>query len=127
SFDAAEAEAWYEVEQIEGESADHMFDRQWTLTVLDQAMAKLEQQAAAKGKSAEFAALRPFLTGEADTVDYEKAGREAGMSANAFKVAVHRLRSRFREALRREVAETQPAEANVDEEMGYLMQVLRDA
>lgn len=126
SFDAAEAEAWYEVEQIEGESADHMFDRQWALTVLDQAMAKLEQQAAAKGKSAEFAVLRPFLTGEADAADYEKAGREAGMTANAFKVAVHRLRARFREALRREVAETQPADANVDEEMGYLMRVLSD-
>ena len=126
SFDAAEAEAWYEVERIEGESADHMFDRQWALTVLDQAMAKLEQQAAAKGKSAEFAVLRPFLTGEADTADYEKKGREAGLSANAFKVAVHRLRARFRAALRREVAETQPADANVDEEMRYLMCVLSD-
>jgi RNA polymerase sigma-70 factor (ECF subfamily) len=49
------------------------------------------------------------------------------MTANALKVAVHRLRTRFREALRREVAETQPADANVEEEMGYLMQVLRDA
>jgi RNA polymerase sigma-70 factor (ECF subfamily) len=67
------------------------------------------------------------LTGEADAADYEQAGREAGMTANALKVAVHRLRTRFREALRREVAETQPADANVEEEMGYLMQVLRDA
>jgi RNA polymerase sigma factor (sigma-70 family) len=127
SFDAVEAEAWYEVEQIEGESADHMFDRQWALTVLDQALAKLEQQAAAKGKSPEFAVLRPFLTGEAGAADYEKAGREAGMNASTFKVAVHRLRARFREALRREVAETQPADANVEEEMVYLMQVLRGA
>lgn len=125
SFDAAEAEAWYEVEQIEGESADHMFDRQWALTLLDQAMARLELQAAAKGKSTEFAAMRPFLTGEADGDDYEKSGRELGLSANTFKVAVHRLRSRFREALRSEVAETQPAGGSVDEEMGYLMQVLR--
>lgn len=127
SFDAAEAEAWYEGEQIEGESADHMFDRQWALTVLDQALAKLEQQAATKGKAAEFAALRPFLTTEADTASYEEKGREIGMSANAFKVAVHRLRTRFRDALRAEVAETQPADANVDEEMSYLMQVLRGA
>jgi len=125
SFDAAEAEAWYEVEQIEGESADHMFDRQWALTVLDQAMAKLEQQAAAKGKSTEFAVMRPFLTGEADADDYECAGRQLSLSANTFKVAVHRLRSRFREALRSEVAETQPDGGSVDEEMAYLMQVLR--
>lgn len=124
SFDAAEAEAWYEVEQIEGESADHMFDRQWALTVLDQALANLEQQAEAKGKKGYFALLRPFLTGEAEAADYEKAGREAGMSANTFKVAVHRLRARFRDALRHEIAETQPADANVDDEMGYLMRVL---
>ncbi|MFN0077044.1 MAG: RNA polymerase sigma factor [Prosthecobacter sp.] len=127
SFDAAEAEAWYEVEQIEGESADHMFDRQWALTVLDQAMVKLEQQAAARGKSAEFAILRPFLTGEADVDDYERAGQQIGMSANTCKVAVHRLRARFREALRSEVSETQPDGGSVDEEMGYLMQVLRGA
>jgi RNA polymerase sigma-70 factor (ECF subfamily) len=125
SFDAAEAEAWYEVEQIEGESADHMFDRQWALTVLDKALAKLEQQAAARGKATDFVVMRPFLTGEADVDDYEKGGRELGLSANTFKVAVHRLRGRFREALRSEVAETQPDGGNVDEEMGYLMQVLR--
>lgn len=127
SFDAVAAEEWYVVEQIDGESADHMFDRQWALTVLDQALAKLEQQAAAKGKTAEFMLMRSFLTGEADANDYEKAGREAGMSANTFKVAVHRLRGRFREALRAEVAETQPDGGSVDEEMTYLMQVLRGA
>jgi len=127
SFDAAEAEAWYEVEQIEGESADHMFDRQWALTVLDKAMAVVEAYAKQRGKAAEFEAMRLFLTGEGTTEDYARAGAAIGMSGNAFKVAVHRLRARFREALRREVAETQPADANVDEEMGYLMRVLRDA
>jgi len=126
SFDAAEAEAWYEVEQIEGESADHMFDRQWALTVLDQAIGRLERHAAERGKSVEFAIMRPFLTRDGGGTDFETAGRQLGMSANACKVAVHRLRTRFREALRAEVAETQPAGANVDEELQYLLQVLRD-
>jgi len=90
-------------------------------------MAKLEQQAAAKGKSAEFAVLRPFLNGEADAASYEKSGHEAGMSTNTFKVAVHRLRARFRDALRAEVAGTQPDGGSVEEEMSYLMQVLRGA
>ncbi len=124
SFDAAEAEAWYEVEQIEGESADHMYDRQWALTVLDQALASVEQHVRARGKAAEFAVMRPFLTGEGGADDYAAAGEKLGMSANTFKVAVHRLRARFREALRSAVAETQPDGASVDEEMGYLMQVL---
>lgn len=127
SFDATEAEAWYEVEQVEGESADHMFDRQWALTVLDQALARLEQHAASKKKTAEFAAMRPFLTGGVEGEDYASAGAKLGMSASAFKVAVHRLRSRFRDALRAEVAKTQPEGESVDEEMNYLMQVLRQA
>jgi len=127
SFDAAEAEAWYEVEQMEGESADHMFDRQWALTVLDQAMAKMEQHAAARGKAEEFQAMRPFLNGEGIAAEYDTAGQALGMNGNAFKVAVHRLRARFREALRAEVAETQRDGGSVEEEMGYLMQVLRRA
>jgi RNA polymerase sigma-70 factor (ECF subfamily) len=112
------------VEQIEGESADHMYDRQWALTVLDQALASVEQHVRARGKAAEFAVMRPFLTGEGGADDYAAAGEKLGMSANTFKVAVHRLRTRFREALRSAVAETQPDGAPVDEEMGYLMQVL---
>lgn len=127
SFDAAEAEAWYEVERIEGESADHMFDRQWALTVLDQAMAKLEQHAAARDTQAEFQAMRPFLNGEGASADYDTAGRALGMSGSTFKVAVHRLRARFREALRAAVAETQRDGGSVDEEMRHLMQVLRTA
>ncbi len=125
SFDAAEAEAWYEVEQIEGESADHMFDRQWALTVLDNAMAKLEQQSAVRGKAEEFTVMRPFLTGESDADNYERLAQQLGMSASTFKVAIHRLRARFREALRAEIAETQRDGGSVDEEMTYLMQVLR--
>lgn len=126
SFDAAEAEAWYEVEQIEGESADHMYDRQWALTVLDNALARLERHAQSRGKAHEFAIMRPFLTGEANADEYQRAATVLSTSANSFKVAVHRLRTRFREALRSEVAETQPEGASADEEMGYLLQVLRD-
>jgi RNA polymerase sigma-70 factor (ECF subfamily) len=127
SFDAAEAEAWYEVEQIEGESADRMFDRQWALTVLDHAIATLEQHATSRGKMHEFTVMRPFLTGEASALDYEAAAQPLGMNANAFKVAVHRLRTRFRDALRAEIAETQPNGESVDDEMSYLMQVLSSA
>lgn len=127
SFDAVEAEAWYEGEQVEGESADHMFDRQWALTVLEQALAVIEKQASARGKKEEFAAMRPFLTGEEGGEDYASAGARLGMSASAFKVAVHRLRGRFRDALRAQVAETQPEGESVEEEMHYLMEVLRQA
>ncbi len=124
SFDGSEAEVWYAGEQAEGESAEHLFDRQWALTVLDQAVRRLETDAAARGKDAAFAAMRPFLSGEGSMADYEEAGRPLGMNAGAFKVGVHRLRARFREALREEVAGTQAPDAGIDEEIAYMMKVL---
>jgi RNA polymerase sigma factor (sigma-70 family) len=127
SFDALEAESWYEVEQIDGESADAMFDRQWALTLLDKAMSCVEESALQRGKAAEFHAMRPFLTTDASAADYEAAGKSLGMSANTFKVAVHRLRARFRDALRKEVAETERDGGSVQDELRYLMEVLSGA
>lgn len=127
SFDAMEAEAWYEHEKVEGETADQMFDRQWALTVLDHALARLEAQAKARGKEEEFKMLKPFLTGEVAEGGNETVASVLRLSAGAFKVAVHRMRAKFREALRSEVRDTQPDGGSVDEEMGYLLQVLREA
>jgi RNA polymerase sigma factor (sigma-70 family) len=127
SFDAMEAEEWYTHEKVEGESPDQMFDRQWALTLLDHALGRIESQAAAKGKAAEFEAMRPFLTGEAAEGEHQRVAERLGMSMGAFKVAMHRLRGKFREALRHEVRETQPGGSNVEEEMAYLLQVLRAA
>jgi RNA polymerase sigma-70 factor (ECF subfamily) len=124
SFDAVEAEQWYKADRVEGENPDHYFDRQWAITVLDHAMERLERQSAGRGKSGAFAAMRPFLTNEGSVAEYEDAGRPLGMNGGAFKVAVHRLRLKFRDALRSEVAETQPEESSVDEEIAYLMRVL---
>ena len=68
--------------------------------------------------------MRPFLTGESDAADYENAAGSIGMKAPSFRVAVHRMRAKFREALRAEVAETQPDGADIDAEIGYLMEIL---
>ncbi len=124
SFDAAEAEAWYSVEQIEGESAEHLFDRQWALTVLDRALATVERQAGSRGREKEFAVIRPLLVGDAGT-SYEAAAVALGVSVNAFRVTLHRVRAQFREALRAEILDTQPDASSVEEEMAYLLQVLR--
>lgn len=125
SFDSIEAEEWYSSESIAGESADQLYDRQWALTVLDNAVRRLEEEAIAKNKGEAFMAMRPFLTGESDAAEYDQAAGRVAMKPATFRVAVHRLRTKFREALRTEVAETQPDGANIDEEIGYLMEVLR--
>jgi DNA-directed RNA polymerase specialized sigma24 family protein len=125
SFDSVAAEEWYAVECVDGESPDHMYDRQWALTLLDQAVGRLESDALRRGKSVVFGAIRPFLSGEGGATDCESAARATGMSAGAFKVAVHRYRGRFREALRNEVASTQADDVDAEAELGYLMEVLR--
>lgn len=125
SFDSLEAEEWYEGEKIEGESAEHLFDRQWALTVLDNAIRDLEEDATKKDKSPQFAAMQPFLTNDGSTEAYQSAGENIGMTANAFKVGVHRLRSKFKIALRSQVAETQLDDSNINEEISYLIKVLQ--
>lgn len=126
SFDAAEAEEWYEKECLADESADHMFDRQWALTVLDRAMERLEAHAESRGKGDEFRVLRPLISEEPSEAKVQHAAKALGMTENACRVAQHRLRGRFRDALRAEIAETQPEGASVDDEMAYLFQVLND-
>ncbi len=125
AFDPGEAEAWYEVEQVAGESAEHLYDRQWALTVLDHALERVERRAKEQGKEREYEVMRPFLTGETGGGKAEEGARVLGLTGGAFKVAVHRMRARFREALREEVRETQGEGDDVEEEMGYLMRVLQ--
>jgi DNA-directed RNA polymerase specialized sigma24 family protein len=124
SFDAAEAEQWLGEEPAVEETSEHYFDRQWALTVLDRALAAVEAAYARRAKQAEFDALRPYLTASGTQAGYDLAGRSVGLGPGAFKVALHRLRDRFREALRAEVRETQPDDRTVDEEMTYLLRIL---
>lgn len=124
SFDASEAENWYAEEEQEGETPETMFDRQWALNVLDRAVEQLEQDAVKRGKSAEFEALRPYLTGVATNADYEKIAEQLQGSANTIRVAVHRMRAKFSVALREVVRDTHFDDADVDEEMRHLLNVL---
>ncbi len=124
SFDAVEAENWYDRDQIEGETPEKMYDRQWAVTVLENAVKRLEGQWAQKGKNKEFEGLRPFLTGTGDSADYEKIGREIGMKPDTVKVTIHRMRAKFSVALREEVQDTHADDSDVDEELRYLIQLL---
>ncbi|MFT5467069.1 MAG: RNA polymerase sigma factor (sigma-70 family) [Verrucomicrobiales bacterium] len=124
SFDASEAENWYAEEEQDGETPETMFDRQWALNVLDRAVEKLEQDAAKRKKSAEFEALRAFLTGVPETEDYEQIAEALQMKVNAIRVAIHRLRAKFSAALREVVRDTHFDDTDVDEEMRHLLNVL---
>lgn len=105
---------------------DAAFDRQWALTLLNRAMDSLEAQFAAEGKAEVFRILKPWLTGE-PAEPQATAAASLGLSVTAVKVAIHRLRQRFREQLRAELAATLDSAAMVEEEMGHLFAALSHA
>ena len=105
-------------------SPDAAFDRQWAVTVLSRAMEALERECAAEGKTAMLDHLRPWLLGEAGHGAQAEGADSLGLSAGAMKVAVHRMRHRFRRMVRAEIACTLNNEAAVEEEMKALFTAL---
>lgn len=104
--------------------ADHerAFDRQWALTVVARAVETTRRQLADAGKGRQFEVLKPAITGS--EFSHADAAHQLGMSEGALKVAVHRLRQRFREAVMEEIAHTVPAEADIDDELRHLLAAL---
>lgn len=107
------------------EAPDAAFDRQWALTVLARSMTALESTMRNEGKSAHFDELKPWLTAEGDATPQSMAAEKLGMSVEAVKVAVHRLRKRFRDAVKAEIAQTVSDADTVREELDALMAALR--
>lgn len=103
---------------------DAYFDREWALAVVSRGVDALAGDEAAAGRRAQFDALKPWLLGEVSGVSQEELARRLGLSEGAVKVAIHRLRKRFRERVRAEIAQTVGDAALVAEEMRYLVEVL---
>lgn len=104
---------------------DLEFDRQWALHVLERALESLEKTFAEDGKAPHFQALKPWLVSSRISDEEATAAAKLGLNDGALRVAVHRLRQRFREQLRREIAQTLSAGADVDLEMQHLLAALR--
>ena len=108
------------------ETPERLFDRQWALTLLDLVLARLRTEFREAGKLDQFEQLKPFLSGarERSGENYADVGVATGMTAEAVKVAAHRLRQRYRELLRAEIAQTVAQPGDVDDEIRELFQVL---
>jgi RNA polymerase sigma-70 factor (ECF subfamily) len=124
SLDACAAEERYALEPRDELSPDRLFDRRWAVAVIEQALARLDAEYAAAGKSELFAELKPLLTGGGGTRPYAEIGATLGMNEGAVKIAVHRLRQRYRAALRAEIAETVGSAEDVEAELRYLLEAL---
>lgn len=123
SFDALAGEELYLAEGSVSSTPDAFYDRQWALTVLERAMARLADDYAKRGKGADFEQLRRHLTGDA-TTDYAADAAALKISEGTVRVAVHRLRERFGQALREEVSSTQTEGGDVDAELTHLLRAL---
>ena len=110
-----------------GLTPEQAYDRQWALTVLGRALEALREECAAEGRAEVYVRIKPWLTGDAAHGDQTAAAEACGMNANAFKVAVHRMRRRFRQLVREEVAGTLTDAGQIEDEMRSLFAALGGA
>jgi len=104
--------------------SDACFDREWALTIMDRGLAVLQKEFAASGKPDQFEVLKPWLMGDTTAHLQADAASRLGLSEGAVKVTIHRLRKRFREAVRSEIAQTLRDPQLVDEELRHLVEAL---
>ena len=123
-WDALDMEARYAGTSEQSDNPELIFDREWALQTVADALQTLQEEMAEAGKSEQFDALKGSLTGE-DKLSREELAAQLNMTEGAVKVAVHRLRQRYRKLLRAAVAETVSNEQDLEDEMRYLVEVLR--
>jgi RNA polymerase sigma-70 factor (ECF subfamily) len=125
AMDFAEGEKRYGREPKHRQDPEKLFERQWARTVLSNALERLRSEFETSPERHRWHRLENVLTGEPTGQRYRDLAEELGMSESAVKVSVHRLRKRYGEVLRDEVARTVGDRADIDEEVRYLLTVVR--
>src|SRR6516162_3777782 len=108
------------------ESGETLFDREWALVILEHALATIRSEFSREKGDKHFAVLGRFLPGSLNSPTYEEAATQLGLSLPALKTELHRLRQRFKAAVRQEIAATVSAPHEIEDEMNYLQRVLMD-
>ena len=123
-IDRIVAEGRYSAEPVNDWTAERLFERRWATDLLNHALARLEAESIAAGKSALVSQLLPTLTGGRSAVHFAAIASEMGMTEGAVKMAASRLRKRYGEILREEIARTVADPADVDDEVRALFAAL---
>jgi RNA polymerase sigma-70 factor (ECF subfamily) len=126
SIDWRDAEARTRYEPSHGMTPERLFLRRWAMSLLDQALARLREEYTRAGLGPVFDALKAALAGDRAGVPYPEVAARLGLSVGAVAVAVHRLRQRYRKALRTEIARTVDDPADVDAEVRDLFAALAE-
>ena len=124
SLEIETAEGRYVLEPRDELTPDKIFDRRWALTLLDRALTRLRNEHTTTGKQKAFEALKGYLTGDSAGVPYASVARALGTTEGAAKVAVHRLRRRFRDLLLEDVAATVEDPQDVEDEIRHLLEAV---
>jgi len=124
SMDAEHGEHRFALEPVDGVTPEDHFELNWALALLDAVLARLRAEYAAAGRGDFFAALQPYLAGKAGQPGYAELAARIGVSEATVAVSVHRMRRRYGELLRAEIASTVSSPEEVEEELAHLMEVV---
>jgi len=125
SIDAARAEEQYALEPADTDSPDRLYEKRWALTVLDNVLEALREDYAKTGQGKVFDALQKFLAWNSGGEAYREVAAELGMKESAVRVAIFRLRRRYGDLLRAQIADTVASPEEVPAELDYLFSLLR--
>ena len=124
SMDEPEAEAVYAAYAQDWLTPERQYERSWAFSLLERVMQRLREEYVKAKRVPLFEAIQPHLTGGGQRPGYAKIGAELGMSESAVTISVHRMRKRYGQLLREEIAATVATEAEVEEELRYLIEIV---
>lgn len=124
SIDAESFEPAYLAVSNDPQAPETLFEKQWAATLIEAAVNRLRNDMTAQGKGRIYEAMKTYLTGEGPEESYRQQALRIGMTEGAFKTEVHRLRKRFRKAVREEVAATVESPDQIEGELRFLFEVL---
>ena len=124
SLDCAEAEQRFRYETTTQASPDEVFEYRWAMTVLEQALTRLQREWVDTGRGEQFDCLKPHLTGQEPRTPFRDVGVQLRMSEVSARGAMYRLRQRFGQLIRAEVAETVADSEKIDDEVRHLLDIL---
>jgi RNA polymerase sigma-70 factor (ECF subfamily) len=125
SLDWQQGEQRFLQEPADEMTAERLFERQWAVTLLSRVLDQLRSEQTTSAKQQCFEVLSQFLSADSKSIDHAAAAERLGMSEGAVRVATHRLRKRYRQLLRDEIAQTTASPDDVDDEIRHLFAALR--
>jgi DNA-directed RNA polymerase specialized sigma24 family protein len=127
SLDWLEADTRYQINPLDNLSPDKLYDRAWAVTLLERVIARLREESRTEGRAKVFEQLKPFLMLGKSAIPYAQAAAALDLAEGAVRVAVHRLRRRYRKLLREEIAQTLSDPAQAEEELQSLFAAFAEA